>query len=300
MKNKNKYYGIIPPIVTPLLPNETLDEQSTRNLVNHCIDGGVNGLFVNGTSGEAMRVTDAVWEDNTRIVLEEAKGRVPVFCGAIDSSTGRVIEKLKKIEALGGKIGVCTPPFYLTSFGQEEILRHYEKICDSTSLEIAIYNIPETTHANILPETIAKLADSEKIIIYKDSSADWQQVQRTLFLLEDKDIAFFNGAEELCAASMLYGAQGCIPGLATFMPELFVELYSLCKSGDVQKSYELQKRIFRIRKSIFVGDCWIAGMKGLLDLFKLGSNNISAPLPTLTPPQMGIIADILKENEVQV
>jgi 4-hydroxy-tetrahydrodipicolinate synthase len=300
MKNKIKYYGIIPPTVTPLLPNETFDEQSARNLVNHCINGGVNGLFINGTSGEAMRLTDAVWEDNTRVVLEEAKGRVSVFCGAIDSSTGRVIEKLKRIEALGGKIGVCTPPFYLTSFGQDEILRHYEKICDSTSLDIAIYNIPETTHANILPETIAKLADYEKIVIYKDSCADWQQVQRSLFLLEDKDIAFFNGAEELCAASMLYGAQGCIPGLANFMPRIFVDLYNLCKRGEVQKSYELQKRIYHIRKSIFVGDCWIAGMKGLLDLFKLGSNNISAPLQTLTSQQIAMVAAILEKNDVQI
>lgn len=298
MNNKQFYHGIIPPTITPLLPNEQLDKSAVKKLVEHCITGGVHGLFVNGTSGEAMRVSDTVWEDNTRTVLDQVKGRIPVFCGAIDSSTIRTIEKIKKVEDMGGKLAVCTPPFYLTSFGQDEILRHYDKICESTSIDIVPYNIPEMTQANILPETIRKLADHEKIVVYKDSCADWQQVQRNLFMLEDKNIAFFNGAEELCSTSMIYGAQGCIPGLANFYPKLFVELYDLCRKGKIAESYELQKRIYRIRKSIFVGDCWIAGMKFLGKLYGFGDSSISSPLKEMTIDQQLQAESILRKNGV--
>ena len=203
MNNKLTYTGIIPPIVTPLTPQEELDSDALQKLISFDIENGVSGIFVNGTSGEALRLPDHVWQETMRTALAASFGRIPVFCGAIDTSTSRVIERLKTIEECGGKIAVCTPPFYLTSFGQDEILRHYDAICRSTDLEIAVYNIPETTHANILPETISRLAEYDSIVAYKDSTADWQQLQRAMILLKDKDIAVLNGAEELCCVSML-------------------------------------------------------------------------------------------------
>ena len=141
MKNKHRFKGIIPPMVTPLLKEEILDIDSTRKLIDFCIQGGVTGFFVNGTSGEALRTTESVWQDCTKVTIEYTKGRVPVFCGAIDTSTNRVIDKIKRIEAMGGDIAVCTPPFYLNNFGQDEILRHYDTICNKTKIEIAVYKI---------------------------------------------------------------------------------------------------------------------------------------------------------------
>lgn len=298
MNNKRKYYGIIPPLVTPLKADETLDVQGVKNLVDYCVKGGVTGVFVNGTSGEALRLPDCVWEANTHEVLKAVDNRVPVFCGAIDTCTTRVIEKIKKIEDMGGQIAVCTPPFYLTSFGQDEIVRHYEKICSKTNIDIAVYNIPETTHANILPETIDVMADWDRIVAYKDSTADWQQLQRVLFLCENKDIAIFNGAEELCASAMLYGADGCIPGLSNYIPALFVELYKLCKAEKVRESYELQKRIYKIRKCIFINGCWMSGMKHLLKVFGIAGDGISSALVNLTEDQEKEALAILRNNGI--
>lgn len=300
MTNKQKYSGIIPPLVTPLKDNEELDVNALHKLLEHCIDGGVSGIFVNGTSGEAMRVTDKVWEDNTREVLKSANEKIPVFCGAIDSSTSRVIEKIKKIEDMGGTIAVCTPPFYLASFGQDEILRHFEKICKSTKIDIAVYNIPETTHVNILPETIVELTEFENIVAYKDSTANWQQLQRVLFLCKNKDMAILNGAEELCACAMIYGSDGCIPGLANFFPDLFVRLYRACKAGNIKESFEIQEQIYNIRKSIFVNGCWMSGMKFLVKAFRLGTDGISVPLLNFTESQEQEALMILRSNGVVI
>lgn len=295
MNNKSRFSGIVPPLVTPLNKDEIVCKDSLHKLIDHCLNNGVSGVFVNGTSGEAMRVSDSVWEEMTKETLAYVGDRGVVFCGAIDSSTTRVIEKIKKIEALGGKIAVCTPPFYLANFGQDEILRHYDRICNQSKIEIAIYNIPDTTHVNILPRTIAKLADYENVVVYKDSCADWQQFQRNIYYLHDKDISLFNGAEELCAASMLFGAQGCIPGLANFFPDLFVQLYEVCKSGNITESYELQKKICEVRDCLFEGPAWISVMKYLLSVYDLGEEYVSWPIPEMTDEHKNRVLKILRE-----
>lgn len=299
MENKKRYRGIVPPIVTPLREDESLDEQSFRKLIRHCIQGGVSGIFVNGTSGEAMRVTEEVWEAAARAALEEGrKGAIDVYCGAIDTSTTRAIEKIKKIEAMGGTVAVCTPAFYLKNSDQNEIIRHYERICESAGIEIAVYNIPDTTHVNILPSTIAAIAKLDKVVMYKDSSADWQQLQEAMMLLDQEDISVFNGAEELCFVSMLCGAQGCIPGLANFFPELFVELEKICGEKKVKEGYELQRRINAVRKCLSQGSSWMAVMKYLLEVFGLGESHVSAPLAGLTGQQREAVKNTLKRQGV--
>lgn len=299
MENKKRYRGIVPPIVTPLREDESLDEQSFRKLIRHCIQGGVSGIFVNGTSGEAMRVTEEVWEAAARAALEEGrKGAIDVYCGAIDTSTTRAIEKIKKIEAMGGTVAVCTPAFYLKNSDQNEIVRHYERICESAGIEIAVYNIPDTTHVNILPSTIAAIAKLDKVVMYKDSSADWQQLQEAMMLLDEEDISVFNGAEELCFVSMLCGAQGCIPGLANFFPELFVELEKICGKKKVKEGYELQRRINAVRKCLSQGPSWMAVMKYLLEVFGLGESHVSAPLAGLTGQQREAVKNTLKRQGV--
>lgn len=298
MENKARYKGIIPPIVTPLKADESLDEQALRRLIRHCIAGGVSGVFVNGTSGEAMRVTEDVWEEAARVALEEGEGKIDVFCGAIDSSTSRAIEKVKRIKAMGGTLAVCTPAFYIRNFDQEEIIRHYEKICHASQIDIAVYNIPDTTHVNILPATIAELAELEQIVMYKDSCADWQQLQEAVMLLEDKNISVLNGAEELCFVSMLCGAQGCIPGLANFFPELFVELQGICEAGQVRKGFELQRRINAVRKCLGQGPSWMAVMKYLLEVYGMGDAFVSAPLAGMTKEQKEAVTATLRSQGV--
>ena len=232
------------------------------------------------------------------MALEEGNGKVDVFCGAIDSSTSRAIEKVKKIKAMGGTLAVCTPAFYIKNFGQEEIIRHYENICSAGGIDIAVYNIPDTTHVNILPATINRLADLDRIVMYKDSCADWQQLQEAMMLLEDKNISVLNGAEELCFVSMLCGAQGCIPGLANFFPELFVELERLCEEQKVREGFELQRRINAVRKCLAQGPSWIAVMKYLLEVCGIGGSSVSAPLAGMTKEQQDVVMATLKQQGV--
>jgi 4-hydroxy-tetrahydrodipicolinate synthase len=213
-ENKLRYRGVIPPLITPLKGDRTLDEEGLHRLIDFLIDRGVSGVFSMGTSGEAMMTSRKVWLDAVRASVRFAAGRADVFLGVIDASTERVIESIRLAEDAGGGIFVVTPAFYLQNRSQDEILRHYEAVAAATEGKIVAYNIPDTTHVNILPETARRIAEIDNVVALKDSAGSWEQFQREIYLLEDRDIALFNGAEELSAAAVAFGAQGLVPGLA--------------------------------------------------------------------------------------
>ena len=279
------YHGIIPPVVTPLNRDETLDEEAYARLLVSLCDAGMHGVFAMGSSGEAMNVTRSVWKKALNVAVATVGDRVPVFCGVIDSCTTRVVESIKEAEQAGARTLVATPAFYLQNSGQDEIIRHYEILCRSTELEMVIYNIPSMVHANILPETMLKLQDIDNVVAYKDSCGDWEQFQRDLFLMDTSRVSLFNGAEELSGASLVFGAQGCVPGLANFYPRLFVEMYEAAVAGNNSEVFELQRKVWDLRRMLRVGKSWMAAMKYVTGKCGFGDGTLSTPVEPLTKEQ---------------
>ena len=154
------------------------------------------------------------------------------------------------------------------------------------------------THVNILPETIRRLAELDNLIMYKESAGNWEQFQRCLFVLEDTRLALFNGAEELCAASLVFGAGGCVPGLANFFPGLFLDLYEAGRKGRIGEAYALQKRVWELRKALYVGTSWMSAMKYLGRKMGFGSDRAAAPTEALTAAQKGKIDRIVEHAGV--
>ncbi|NLF28182.1 MAG: dihydrodipicolinate synthase family protein [Clostridiales bacterium] len=292
--NKRRFEGIIPPIVTPLTDSRELDRDALCRLIDYDLDGGCSGIFAMGSSGEAMMTSRSVWLDTLRLTVSHVDGRAPVFAGVIDSSTARVVENIKAAEGVGASVMVVTPAFYLQNVSRDEIFRHFEAVALSTSSEIVVYNIPPTTHVNIDPGTIREIAAIDNVVAFKDSAGDWERHQRFLFMLEDRDIAVLNGAEELCAASMLFGSQGCVPGLANFFPRMFVELHEKARAGDVAGSYRLQRDISDLRKVLAVGKHWMSAMKHIAFRLGFGTGAASLPIEPLTPAEKRGIDEILE------
>lgn len=281
-ENKRKFTGIIPPVITPLTEKRELDRDALCRLIDFDLKGGCSGIFCMGSSGEAMMTSKQVWLDAVRTTVEHVGERAKVFVGAIDASTTRVIENIRMAEDLGAHTMVVTPAFYLQNVCQDEILRHYEAVAASTKSEIVVYNIPGMTHTNIDPATIRKIAEIDNVVAFKDSCADWERHQRFLFELEDRDIAVFNGAEELCSAAMIFGAQGCVPGLANFFPKMFVDMYEAAQAGDVKTCYKLQRDVWDLRKVLSVGKHWMSAMKHIGAKLGFGADIASLPIEPLT------------------
>jgi dihydrodipicolinate synthase/N-acetylneuraminate lyase len=296
MKQTNQALkGIVPPLFTPLDETEKLDEESYVKLINHCLEGGVHGLFAMGSGSEGTNVSREVWEQANQVCLREAKGKVPVYCGAIDTSTARVIEIVKKLEQMGAEYIVATPHFYMNTSCQEEIIRHFEAISRSTSAKVLVYNTPGLTQVNVLPQTMLELSKVDKIVGYKDTCGNWDQHFKTLNVLKNTDIRIFSGGEELCGPSLLFGTHGNISGLTNLFPKIFIEIYTAALQGDVQRTKQLQNSINDIKRICSIGSSWLTGMKYVMHKMNLGPERASTPIQPLRPEEKKQIDALLEE-----
>ena len=151
---KQKIYGVVPPISTPIDEHEHVDEKALRKLIDHCIDKGLHGIFVCGTNGECLGLTQAERNRAIKITLDQVAGRVPVLAGCMDTSTARVIDNIKAFEQMGGQTAVVTPEFYSRHSTPDETIRHFEQVAKHTEADIFIYNIPPFTGNTISPKAI--------------------------------------------------------------------------------------------------------------------------------------------------
>lgn len=286
--------GIVPPIITPIDDIENVDEKSLRRLVNRCVEIGLHGIFVAGSCGETMSITPEQRRRAIKIVLDEVNGRVPVFCGVIDLGTKRVIENIKALEQMGGKIAIVTPPFYIKNSSQGEIIRHYEKIARSTSVSIIVYNAPGNTQVNIMPETMLKLSEIDNVIGLKDSSGSWDQFQKYIFLLKGKQMKIFQGLPELGAASILLGADGLTPIYSIILPNLYLGLYQAAVDRNVDLAFDIQKVISKFYNVNKYAVSPVSIQKFIISLLGLSGKRATAPCEPLSEQEEKVIRNFVE------
>lgn len=252
---RKKIIGVIPPVITPVDERERVDEKAFRRLISHCIDHGIHGIFVAGSNGECMALTQEERDRAIRIALDEASDRVPVIAGVMDCSTKRVIENIKRFEQMGGTTAVVTPVFYARHATQEETVRHFEEISRHTEADLMIYNIPMFTGQTLMAKTIFEIAKIDKVVGYKDTSGLFPEFLKCLRHFEGTDFVLHQGATNLAIPSLLMGADGYIPSLAPLFPKPHIELYEAAKRGDLEEAKKWGRivddtcRIFGMAKS---------------------------------------------------
>jgi 4-hydroxy-tetrahydrodipicolinate synthase len=256
-----KYYGIIPPIITPVDEKENLDEEGFRKLLRHCIEKGLHGIFVAGTNGETMALTQEQRDRTIKTALDEAGSKVPVMCGVMDTSTRRVIENIKRMEQAGGTCAVVTSIFYARHNSQDETIRHFEKISRETNAELFIYNIPAFTGLSLTFDTVRKISKIDKVAGYKDSGGNFPDFIKCLSYFKESEFCLLQGTTNLAAASMLLGADGFIPSIAPVFPELFIAAYTAGKKGEAEKTMELNDLLTETSKILSMSKNAIAANK---------------------------------------
>jgi 4-hydroxy-tetrahydrodipicolinate synthase len=282
----HKIKGIIPPLVTPLDDDENVDEGGLRALVDRAVETKLDAVFVAGSGGEAMSLTQAERDRAIRIVLDEAAGRLPVLAGVMDSSTRRVIENLKRFEDMGGEHAVVTPAFYIRNSSQGEIVTHFEQIARRASVKIFAYNIPGNTGGvNIAPETVRELARIDNIVGVKDSSGNWPQFQKLLQRFAGSGFKVIQGLPEYAAASFLAGADGLTPLYAILFPELYKQLYEAGNRKDSTKAFELQAHVNSVAEISNLGVSPMSVQKYAVSLLGLTHKRAARPCEPLTPEQ---------------
>lgn len=291
---KERLKGIIPPLVSPLDQELKVDEKALEQMINHCVEGGVSGIFVLGSCGEGSALTN---EQKMLIVkksVEFTKGRIPLLAGVLESSTERALETISAYEKMGAEYFVVTVPYYLGPDGQEEIIRHYQFLAEHTRGKLIAYNIPPYVHCDILPETMRELLKISNLIAVKDSTGDWKLFQRALFLNQGR---IFSGNEDLCGAGMLFGADGCVPCLANIWPQFFCKMYLWANEGNVEKVLQCQEEIEKAKTVFTYAKNWIAVVKYLCNKEGLIQPWTSRSIPDLTVKEKEQIDLFLKEQK---
>lgn len=231
-----KYSGITVPAPTPVNPDETVNEEGYRALIEFMIENGVDGVFACGTLGETMQLTQAERNRAIRIAADQAKGRIKIFGGVMDTSTKRVIENVKAIEESGADAVVLTPVFYDRHTSQGEIIRLFEDVSKETRLDLVAYNIPTFVIEKIEPATVVELSKIDGVKCYKDSGANFNETVKVLDQLKDNpDFTVLSGTPVQYIPSAFAGADGCVPSMASLYPRMFAEANKACQAKDYEK-----------------------------------------------------------------
>ena len=240
------FTGVIPPVVTPLAADGTVDTASLERLVGHLLDGGVTGLFALGSSSETAYLTPAQQETVLETVIGTVAGQVPVLAGAIDTATGRVIELARAAEKAGASAIVATAPFY-TRTHVSELAPHFRAVADAVRLPLFAYDIPVCVHTKLDQATVLSLASEGVLAGVKDSSGDdagFRQI--VLDSRETPGFAALTGHEVVVDGMLLAGADGVVPGLGNVDPHGYVRLWEAARRGDWPAARAEQDRLARL------------------------------------------------------
>ena len=239
--------GIIPPIVTPMNEEESVNETALRNQVNRQIKGGIHGLFPFGTNGEGYILNEKEKEEVLSIVIDETKGRVPVYAGTGCISTKDTIRQSQMAESLGADVlSIITPSFAAAS--QNELYDHYKAVAEAVDMPIVLYNIPARTGNALAPATVAKLSKIPNIVGAKDSSGNFDNMLQYIEQTRDsKDFAVLSGNDSLILWNLLAGGTGGIAGCANVFPEVMASIYNYFAAGDLENARKAQDSIRSFR-----------------------------------------------------
>ncbi|MEU6256398.1 dihydrodipicolinate synthase family protein [Streptomyces sp. NPDC047043] len=264
--------GVVPPVCTPLTPDREVDVPSLLRLVDHLVAGGVDGLFVLGSSSEAAYLRDGQRRLVVESVAAHVAGQLPVLAGAIDMATPRVLDHVASVTAAGADAVVVTAPFYARTH-PTEIARHFRLIAAASPVPVIAYDIPAAVHTKLPADVVLTLAAEGVLAGLKDSSGDLAAFREVVTGARSRpDITAFSvltGSELVVDSALALGADGAVPGLANVDPHGYVRLDRLCRAGDWERARAEQERLCALFGMVAVGDpARMGGSSSALGAFK--------------------------------
>ncbi|MEV6270293.1 dihydrodipicolinate synthase family protein [Kribbella sp. NPDC051936] len=266
--------GVVPPLVTPLTPEYDVDTASLARLIQYQLSGGVDGVFVLGTSGEGTFLTD----EQRQVVLEtavgEVAGQVPVLAGVIDTSTNRVASHVSAALKAGVSGIVATAPFYAATH-PSEIERHFTRLAElAGDTPLYAYDIPPRAGTKLPASLVTSLGERGVIAGVKDSSGQETSLRELVISRREKnldDFVIMTGSEVTVDSALAFGVDGVVPGLGNVDPAGYVRLFKAAVAGDAAAARDEQDRLFRLFEIIHVADrSRMGASSAALGAFKAG------------------------------
>lgn len=292
--------GIIPPIITPMHEDESINVPELRRQVDRMIENGVHALFPFGTNGEGYILTAEEKKLVLETVIEQCNGRVPVYAGTGCISTRETIRQSKMAQAAGADVlSIITPSFAAAS--QDELYAHYKAVAEAVDIPIVLYNIPARTGNALAPATVARLAGIDNIIGAKDSSGNFTNILGYIDAGRKKTNGTFytlSGNDQLIIWTLLAGGTGGIAGCANVYPHTMASIYNLFMEGKVEEAKAANESIQSFRACFKYGNPNTI-VKTATRLLGHDVGPCRAPFNQVPEEGVNAIKKVLAENEAR-
>ena len=245
---KTVFTGMATAIVTPMTATG-IDYEALGRFIDFQIESGINAIVVMGTTGENATIEPEDQAAVIRYTVERVAKRVPVIAGTGTNNTEHVLHNTKNAcEAGADAILVVTP--YYNKATQNGLIRHFTAVADASTVPVILYNVPGRTGCNLLPKTVAVLAEHPNIVGIKEATGNMAQMVEIMHLCGDK-IDVYSGEDALTVAMMAMGGKGTISVLSNVAPREAVAMTDACVAGDYAKAAKLQCDLLPLINALF-------------------------------------------------
>ena len=248
MKN-TIFTGMATAIVTPMAQDGSIDYEALGRFIEFQIENGINALVVMGTTGENATIEP---EDQKKVIaytVEKVNHRVPVIAGTGTNNTEHVLHNTRNACEVGADAILVVTPYY-NKATQNGLIKHFTTVADASTVPMILYNVPGRTGCNLLPKTVAKLAEHPNIAAIKEATGNMAQMLEIMHLCGDK-IDVYSGEDALTVAMMAMGGKGTISVLSNVAPKQAVAMTDACLRGDYAAAAKMQCDLLPLINALF-------------------------------------------------
>ncbi len=272
----NKFKGTGVAIVTPFKADKSVDYNALEKLVNHLIDGGIEYIVVQGTTGESVTLTKEEKKETLAFIQKVNNGRLPIVLGIGGNCTATVVDTLKTTDLTGVDAILSVSPYY-NKPTQEGIYQHYKAVSEASTLPIILYNVPGRTSSNVLPATTLRLArDFKNIIAVKEASGNLEQCM-TIIQNKPEGFLVISGDDAITLPFIASGGDGVISVIANAFPKGFSDMVRAGLADDMVAARKLHYKYFEMIHYLFV-EGNPAGVKAALKELNVTGDAVRLPL----------------------
>lgn len=236
-------------IITPFNKNLRIDFDAWNRLLDLHLAAGTDGIVVCGTTGEGATLELEEKRELMKIARKKTDGLINLMFGAGSNDTTQACIQASEAASMGADAILSVTPYY-NKPPQNGLITHFKSIAEVTDLPVVLYNVPSRTGCNLLPETVAELAQVKNICGIKEASGNLEQVQQIISLVPE-DFAVFSGEDALNLPIMICGAAGTISVTANVAPDLMKHFNDACKRNDWEKARSIHYKLLPLHKAMF-------------------------------------------------
>ena len=269
------FKGSLVALVTPFDGDNRVDYTSLKRLIDFHVDQGSNGLVIAGTTGESPTLSREEHIELVTRAVEISDGRLPIIAGTGSNSTSQTVELSKAVSKTGIDAFLVVVPYYNKPL-QEGLYQHFTVIADAVEQPVMLYNVPGRTVADLLPETVARLASHDNIFGIKEATGDLDRL-RAIQELVDNDFMYYSGDDFTLLPFIEQGGHGVVTVSGNVAPAALAKLCSLALEGHSEEAKALDDTLQAMNKYLFIESSpipvkWAVSQLGLMEA------NIRLPL----------------------